>query len=108
VNMLKDKASHPPQPGEPEGSGGNGVEAGIMELLDRMQTGRFKVFNHLEDFFQEYRLYHRKDGKIVKVFDDILSAVRYASMMLRFAKVNTPKRSANVGTFIPLDTEMGY
>lgn len=108
VNMLKDKATHAPAQGEEEGTGGNGVEAGIMELLDRMQTGRFKVFNHLEDFFQEYRLYHRKDGKIVKVFDDILSAVRYASMMLRHAKTNIAKRIAPVSTFSALDQEIGY
>jgi hypothetical protein len=25
------------------------VEAGIMDMLDRMQTGRFKVFKHLGD-----------------------------------------------------------
>ena len=61
------------------------VEAGLMRLLDRMQTGRFKVFEHLGDFFEEYRLYHRKDGRVVKLRDDIMSAVRYGEMMLRFA-----------------------
>lgn len=65
--------------------GGNGVEAGIMDMLDRMQTGRFKVFRHLEDFWQEFRLYHRKDGKIVKEMDDLISATRYGIMMKRFA-----------------------
>ena len=25
------------------------VEAGLMDMLDRMQTGRFKVFKHLGD-----------------------------------------------------------
>ena len=33
-----------------------------MDMLDRMQTGRFKVFKHLNDWFEEFRLYHRKDG----------------------------------------------
>ena len=87
LNMLRDKATHPPALQEPEGSGGNSVEAGLMEMLDRMQTGRFKVASHLEDFFEEFRLYHRKNGKVVKENDDIISAVRYAMMMLRFAKV---------------------
>ena len=73
--------------------GGNGVEAGLMELLDRMQTGRFKVFRHLEDFWQEFRLYHRKDGKVVKEMDDLISAVRYAVMMKRFA-VTKPRAQA--------------
>lgn len=108
VNMLKDKATHPPQKGEEEGTGGNGVEAGVLEILDRMQTGRFKVFAHLDGYFEEYRLYHRKDGKIVKEFDDILSAVRYAVMMLRFAKLNTPKRTAPSAGFRALDNEIGY
>lgn len=78
LNMLPERI-------EFEG-GGNGVEAGIMEMLDRMQTGRFKVASHLNDFWQEFRLYHRKDGKIVKENDDIISASRYALMGLRFAK----------------------
>jgi hypothetical protein len=30
-------------------------------------------------------LYHRKDGKVVKEADDLMSATRYAIMMLRHA-----------------------
>lgn len=62
-----------------------GVEAGIAEMLDRMQTNRFKVFGHLNDWFEEFRLYHRKEGLIVKLGDDLLSASRYGVMMRRFA-----------------------
>lgn len=65
--------------------GGNGVEAGVMAMLQRMQTGRFKVFSHLEDWWSEFRLYHRKDGIIHKDRDDIMDATRYALMMLRVA-----------------------
>lgn len=68
-----------------EGKKESGVEAGIADMLTRMQTGRFKVFSHLADWFGEFRLYHRKDGKVVKEMDDLLSATRYAVMMLRFA-----------------------
>jgi hypothetical protein len=67
------------------------VEAGLMDMLDRMQTGRFKVFGHLEDWFDEFRLYHRKDGRVVKEYDDLIAATRYALMMLRFAR--TPRTS---------------
>ena len=56
-------------------------------MLDRMQTGRFKVFETVGDFFEEFRLYHRKDGKIVKERDDLISATRYALMMKRFATI---------------------
>jgi hypothetical protein len=42
------------------------VEAGLMEMLSRKETGRFKVFGDLNDWFEEFRLYHRKDGRVVK------------------------------------------
>jgi phage terminase large subunit-like protein len=71
--------------------GSSGVEAGITDLLDRMQTGRFKVFAHLLDWWDEFNLYHRKDGLIVKENDDLMSATRYAVMMRRFAKVKGQK-----------------
>jgi phage terminase large subunit-like protein len=67
--------------------GTNGLEAGVMEMLTRMQTGRLKVFSHLEPWFEEFAMYHRKDGLIVKERDDILSSTRYAIMGLRFAQV---------------------
>ncbi len=62
------------------------VEAGLMDMLTRMESGRFKVFNHLNDWFDEFRLYHRKDGRVHKEGDDLMSATRYAVMMLRFAR----------------------
>ena len=93
VNMLPDKATHQPAKGEKEGTGGNGVEAGLMEMLDRMQTGRLKVARHLNDWFEEFRLYHRDEGKIVKIDDDLMSATRYAIMMLRFAKTKPAPRT---------------
>jgi hypothetical protein len=70
--------------------GGNGVEAGLMELNNLMKTGRFKVFSHLKEVFEEVRQYHRvskPNGKsdIVKVNDDLLDAIRYAYMMRRHA-----------------------
>lgn len=90
INMLKEKATHKPEKGKKEGTGGYGIEAGIQEMLTRMQTGRFKVFSHLGDWFEEYRGYHRKDGLIVKEHDDLMSATRVGLMMLRFAKIKRP------------------
>lgn len=66
--------------------GTSGVEAGLADMLDRMQTGRLKVFSHLHEWFDEFHLYHRKDGKVVKERDDLMAATRYALMMLRFAQ----------------------
>jgi hypothetical protein len=79
-------------------SGGNSVEAGLMEMLDRMQTGRWKVFRTCGHWQDERRLYHRKDGKVVKEIDDTISASRYGMMMLRFAKT---KPAANDWNFVP-------
>jgi hypothetical protein len=77
LNMLQSHSTH--------ADGGYGVEAGVMEVLTRMQTGRFKVFAHLVDWWSEFRLYHRRDGKIFKERDDIMDATRIAIMSLRFA-----------------------
>lgn len=78
VKMLPQQASFP--------DAGNSVEAGLMDMLQRMQTGRFKVAAHLGDWWEEFRLYHRKDGRIVKEQDDLMSATRYGVMMLRYAR----------------------
>jgi hypothetical protein len=64
-----------------------------MEMLGRMQSGRFKVFAHLNDWWEEFRLYHRKDGRVVKEGDDLLSATRYAVMMLRWARTTQAAQS---------------
>jgi phage terminase large subunit-like protein len=108
LNMMKDRATFE--------DGSNGVEAGVAEMLARMQTHRLRVFAHLEDWFEEFRLYHRKDGMIVKMTDDLLSATRYAMMMRRFAKTQSEAEArlkSNRGTapvlsFGVLDTEIGY
>ena len=55
-------------------------------MLERMQTGRLKVFRHLTDWLEEFRLYHRDAGRVVKLRDDLISATRYALMCLRFAR----------------------
>ena len=66
--------------------GGNRVEPGVLEMLDRMKTSRLKVFEHLHEWFREFDVYHRQNGMIVKKNDDLLSATRIALMMLRYAK----------------------
>lgn len=79
MNMLAEHATHP--------EGGYGVEAGIFEMLERMQTNRWKVFSTCGSWFGEFRLYHREDGKIIKLQDDLISASRVALMMKREAIV---------------------
>jgi hypothetical protein len=78
LNMLHEHAQFE--------DGSVSVESGLMDMLGRMQSGRFKVFEHLNDWWEEFRLYHRKDGKVHKEGDDLMAATRYAVMCLRWAK----------------------
>jgi phage terminase large subunit-like protein len=72
----------------PDGHGGHSMstEAGLLEWDERERTGRLKVASHLSDWLEERRFYHRKDGQIVKIKDDLLSATRIGIMMKRFAR----------------------
>ena len=97
--MLRDRATFE--------DGTSGVEAGLMDMLERMQTGRLKVFSNLDEWFQEFRLYHRKDGKVVKALDDLMSCTRYALMMKRRAKVR-PVETQRATAWQPLDREIGW
>ena len=78
VEMLGEHFQNP--------DGGINVEPGIMELLQRMESGRFKVFGHLNDWFEEMRIYHRQDGKIIKKHDDLMAATRYGVQSLRYSR----------------------
>lgn len=92
LNMLAEHATFE--------DGGCGVEAGLMEMLDRMQTRRLRVYSHLTEWFDEFLIYHRKDGKVVKEFDDLMSATRYLMMMIRFAdyvRPASPRRRSRHG-----------
>ena len=66
--------------------GGYGTEAGVLEMDERMKTGRLRVNAALGDWFEEYRGYHRKNGLIVKERDDIMSATRIGIMAKRFGR----------------------
>jgi len=96
LKMLASHATHP--------AGGFDTEIGIKEMLQAMQTGKLLVFAHLGEWFEEFRTYHRKDGKIVKEGDDLMSAMRMAWMMRRAARqVNvTPVGLARKGRYDPM------
>lgn len=63
------------------------VEPGIAEILNRMVRGKFKVAYQLSDWWDEFKLYHRSNGAIVKKYDDLMDATRYAMMSLRYATI---------------------
>jgi Terminase RNaseH-like domain len=73
--------------------GGHGFEAGIQMMIDRMESGRWKVFSTCTSWIDEFRTYHRKDGQVIKERDDTISASRIGMMMLREA-LQKPKRMA--------------
>ena len=82
-NIMLDHFTNPPALGE--NKGGNSIEEGLMAMLQSMENGKFKVFSTLSDWFEEFRMYHRKGGKVVALRDDIMSATRYAYQSQRFA-----------------------
>ncbi|MCR4346501.1 MAG: terminase large subunit [Sulfuricaulis sp.] len=80
LNMLEEHATFE--------AGGYSTEAGVQLMANRFHNGTLRVFSHLEPFFEEFRVYHRKDGLIVKENDDLLSALRIGLMMIRHAKTD--------------------
>lgn len=81
VNMLPMTARYEKEVGGPQP-----VEPMIDTMLERLQSGGFKVFRNCTHWLEEYRSYHRKDGRIVPLRDDALKASFYAMMQLRSAK----------------------
>ncbi len=82
-NMMHTHFTNPPADGEADGKGGKSVAPGLIEMYNRMLSGRLKVFNHLSDWFREKAMYHTKDGNIVRRNEDIMSASRYAVMSVK-------------------------
>ena len=82
-NFLLEHFSNPAALGENKGS--NSIEEGLMAMLQSMENDKFKVFSPLSDWFEEFRMYHRKQNKVVPIRDDLLSASRYAFQSQRFA-----------------------
>jgi len=75
--------------------GGNSVEFGITQILNKLRNGTMKFFRGQFDLMDEFNQYHRKEpssiiedavSRIVKIRDDILDSIRYAYMMRRYAK----------------------
>lgn len=95
--MLREHAHYPDERG-------NHVEPGLIEMLEWMKTGRFKVFSNLPQWFEEKRLYHRKDGQLVKMQDDIMSATRMAFIMRRYARTEP---EAAIGSKTPSSPIVG-
>lgn len=56
----------------------NTVEAGLLDVWQRLSTSRLRVFTSLTNWLIEYRLYRRDEkGNIVKKMDHLMDATRY-------------------------------
>jgi len=97
VNMLPFHFTNAPSATNPQG--GVSVEAGVMEIYQLMETKRVKIFRTCTHILQQLRQYHRKDGVIENINDDMVSAFRYAICGRRHAK--TFKEGSSWGA--PLD-----
>jgi phage terminase large subunit-like protein len=75
------------RPGHAEFStGGFNFEAGIDAMANRFRAQKLLIAAHLHQVFDEYGGYHRVDGVVHKVDDDLLSAIRVLCMDIRNAK----------------------
>ncbi len=79
LRMMAEPASH----ANMKGTAANSLEGGIQEIDLRERCGKWKVARSCLCYLEERRLYHRKDGEIVPLRDDTLSAARYGMMMQR-------------------------
>lgn len=53
-------------------------ELSVTQVLERIRTGRFKVFNHCRKFMEEWRGYSRdQKGKIMKGRDHLMNALEF-------------------------------
>ena len=79
LRMLDEHATFP--------GGGIDFEAGVSLMATRLANGKLRVARHLQEWFQEYRMYHRgEDGLVNKINDDLMSATRILCMSIRKAK----------------------
>ncbi|MCW7556495.1 hypothetical protein NX722_28435 [Endozoicomonas gorgoniicola] len=83
------------------------VEAGILEVYQRLSTGRLKFFSTLQYTIAEYLLYHRNEkGLIVKEDDHLMDALRYLCMGIKQA-ITKPVQQHRIRTGIA-DSTAGY
>ena len=94
VKFLPQSARYDPKRG-----GAQPKEPIIAQCRERFASGRLKIFSTCRDLLRELKSYHRKDGKPVAYNDDLISAMHYAIMSLRYARPATemarPARAAD-------------
>ena len=100
LRMMADAATH----AHLKGVAANSLEGGVKEIDLRERNGKWKVGRNCISYLEERRLYHRKDGEIVRLRDDALSAARYGAMMREFFDRSTSAtagKGAGAGQALP-------
>jgi phage terminase large subunit-like protein len=82
LHMMQEPATHAGL----KGAEATSLEGGVQEIDARERAGKWKVSRGMISYLEERRLYHRKDGEIVRLRDDTLAAARYGMMMRRHFK----------------------
>lgn len=101
INVVRQPFTNPlGSDGKPSG---RNVEFGVNWMLMRMEVGKFKVFKTCAKFLQETKTYHRQDGKIVDKGDDVISAVRYASLSIQ--RFGVPASVYGINTYNDYGTQ---
>lgn len=86
----------------------NAVEAGLLEVYQRLSTGRLKIFSTLQALLGEYRIYRRDEkGRIVKQNDHLMDALRYLVMMMPHI-ASLPKANRAITNSTIADRSAGY
>ena len=87
----------------------NAVEAGILEVLQLLSTGRLKVFRTCQNWLNEHRIYRRDEkGRIVKAFDHLMDATRYLVLARANIMRTKPAIQRPVEGFAVADRNGGY
>lgn len=77
VRMLPTHAQYP--------DGHSGLEASLIDMNERIGSGRLRISERCPLLVEEMETYHRDEKfRVVKLADDLISAVRYALMMKHF------------------------
>jgi phage terminase large subunit-like protein len=82
LRMMAEHATLPNM----KGPAATSLEGGVAEINEREHAGKWKVARNCVCYLEERRLYHRKDGEIVRLRDDVLAAARYGAAMRRHFK----------------------
>jgi len=77
----------------------NAVEAGIMDVYQRLSSGKLKILKKCRNLQAEYMTYKRDiNGKVIKENDHLADALRYVVVELHRARtkpINTSMGSGN-------------